>query len=174
MSASLQTRIHLRLQSICKRQREFLGSILGIYLSSEFGNVTKAARHESALSQYLEAEREVLFSNDLRSRFQLSCYKQKPHSVRGENCRTSNGTYTERVGVNLLNMACGMVGQRSLLTARADCLFLARRRCRIKRELLVELGFWSDEQVLVLPVDHAQPLGLRNSELGFCDELDDD
>jgi len=71
-------------------------------------------------------------------------------------------------------MGSGMVGQRSLLTACADCLLLARRRCRIKRELRVELGFWSDVQVLVLPVDHAQPLGLRNSELGFCDELDDD
>lgn len=71
-------------------------------------------------------------------------------------------------------MACGMVGQRLLPTACADCLFLARRRCRIKRELLMELGFWSDVQVLVLPVDHAQPFDLRDSELGFCDELDDD
>lgn len=71
-------------------------------------------------------------------------------------------------------MGSGMVGQRSLLTARADCLFLARRRCQIKRELRVELGFWSHVQVLVLPVDHRKPLGLRNSELGFCDELDDD
>jgi len=38
----------------------------------------------------------------------------------------------------------------------------------------MEFGFWSDVQVLVLPVDHRKPLGLRNSELGFCDELDDD
>lgn len=38
----------------------------------------------------------------------------------------------------------------------------------------MKLGFWSDVQVLVLPVDHRKPFGLRNSELGFCDELDDD
>jgi hypothetical protein len=51
---------------------------------------------------------------------------------------------------------------------------LARDRCFVQLELLLELGFWSDVQVLVPSVDHSKPFDLRNSELGFCDELDDD
>lgn len=63
--------------------------------------------------------------------------------------------------------------QRLLLTARADSLYLTRNRSQINLKLRVELFFGSNIEDPVSLVDHAQPLDLANSELGFGDELND-
>jgi hypothetical protein len=97
----------------------------------------------------------------------LSCNKQKPHPDRGENSRTSNATYTERVGEIWLNMACGMVSQRLLLTARADSVLLTRNRSCVQHKLVEELCLWSDVGVSVALVYDGKSLGLSDAELGF-------
>ena len=71
-------------------------------------------------------------------------------------------------------MACVMVSQRLLLTARADSLLLTRLRSFVQTKLVVELGFRSNVEVTLTLVDDAQPLGLTDAELGFGDELHDD
>ena len=77
-----------------------------------------------------------------------------------------------RGGLKWLNMGYRL-HQRLLLTARADSLSLARDRSQINLKLCVELLLWPDVEDPVSLIDHAQPLDLTNSELGFGDELND-
>lgn len=70
-------------------------------------------------------------------------------------------------------MACVMVRQRLLLTARADWLPLARHWTFVQRELIEKFGSGSDVKLTVFGVDHAEPLGLTNAELRFGDQLND-
>lgn len=77
-----------------------------------------------------------------------------------------------RGGLKWLNMGYRL-HQRLLLTARADSLSLTRNRSQINLKLRVELFFRSNVEDAVSLIDHAQPLDLPNSELGFGDELND-
>ena len=77
-----------------------------------------------------------------------------------------------RGGLKWLNMGY-LLHQRPLPTARADSLSLARNRSQINLKLRMELFFGSNVEDPVSLVDHAQPLDLANSELGFGDELND-
>lgn len=70
-------------------------------------------------------------------------------------------------------MACVMVSQRLLLTARADSLLLTRLRSFVQTKLVVELSFRSNVEVTFPFVDYAEPLGLSDAELGFGDKLHD-
>jgi hypothetical protein len=70
-------------------------------------------------------------------------------------------------------MACVMVCQRSLPTARADWLPLARHWTFVQLELIEKFGSGSDVELIFFPVDHAEPLGLTNAKLRFGDQLND-
>jgi hypothetical protein len=75
------------------------------------------------------------------------------------------------MGINWLNMACVMVYQRSLPTACADWLPLARHWTFVQLELIEKFGSGSDVKLTVFGVDHTEPLGLTNAELRFGDQL---
>ncbi len=68
-------------------------------------------------------------------------------------------------------MACVMVYQRSLPTACADWLPLARHWTFVQLELIEKFGSGSDVKLTVFGVDHTEPLGLTNAELRFGDQL---
>ena len=70
-------------------------------------------------------------------------------------------------------MACVMVRQRLLLTARADWLPLARHWTFVQLELVEKFGSGSDVKLTVFGGDHTEPLGLANAELRFGDQLND-
>lgn len=77
-----------------------------------------------------------------------------------------------RGGLKWLNMGYRL-HQRLLLTARVGSFSLARDRSQINLKLRVKLLLWPDVEDPVPLIDHAQPLDLANSELGFGDELND-
>jgi hypothetical protein len=70
-------------------------------------------------------------------------------------------------------MACVMVYQRSLPTACADWLPLARHWTFVQLELIEKFGSGSDVKLTVFGVDHTEPLGLTNAKLRFGDQLND-
>jgi hypothetical protein len=77
------------------------------------------------------------------------------------------------MGINWLNMACVMVCQRSLPTACADWLPLARHWTFVQLELIEKFGSGSDVKLTVFGVDYAKPLGLADAKLRFGDQLND-
>ncbi len=79
----------------------------------------------------------------------------------------ATGRVTERVGKSWLNMASGMVRQRSLPRACADLCVLIRNLRFVQLELLKKFNLRSDVVILIPLVDHAEPLGLRNPQLSF-------
>lgn len=85
----------------------------------------------------------------------------------------ATGRVTERVGKSWLNMASGMVANARFLGLALTGDVLARDRDLVQLELVEKLGFWSDVVVPVASIDHSKSLGLSDSELSFCDPLDD-